>query len=72
MNWTEVPGSKLRFTSLVHIFLELAAIPLGYKSGLWPVVPAGQAAAALALGSPAAATDASAAAAAVSGKSKFQ
>lgn len=35
--WTEVPGSKIRPTSMVHMALELAAIRAGYGLGLWRV-----------------------------------
>ncbi len=37
VNWTEVPGSKIRPTSMVHMAMELAAIKLGYGLGLWAV-----------------------------------
>jgi dolichyl-phosphate beta-glucosyltransferase len=33
--WTEIPGSKIRITSVVHIAFELAMIAVGYGSGVW-------------------------------------
>ena len=30
VNWTEIPGSKIRVTSVVHMALELVLIKLGY------------------------------------------
>ena len=33
--WTEIPGSKVRFTSVLHIAFELAAVGVGYGSGVW-------------------------------------
>lgn len=33
--WTEIPGSKIRITSVVHIAFELAMIAVGYGSGAW-------------------------------------
>ncbi len=35
VTWTEIPGSKVRITSIAHIAFELATIAVGYKSGLW-------------------------------------
>lgn len=37
VNWTEIPGSKIRPTSMIHMALELAAIRAGYGLGLWQV-----------------------------------
>ncbi|KAL4439689.1 hypothetical protein ABPG75_002690 [Micractinium tetrahymenae] len=37
VNWTEIPGSKIRLTSIVHMALELAMIKTGYGGGLWTV-----------------------------------
>ncbi|EFN51845.1 hypothetical protein CHLNCDRAFT_27604 [Chlorella variabilis] len=34
VNWTEIPGSKIRLTSMVHMALELAMIKMGY-GGEW-------------------------------------
>lgn len=33
--WTEVPGSKVRLTSITHIAFELAMVGIGYNFGLW-------------------------------------
>lgn len=33
--WTEIPGSKIRITSIIHIAFELAMIAVGYGSGAW-------------------------------------
>lgn len=30
MTWTEIPGSKIRMTSMAHMALELAMIKAGY------------------------------------------
>ena len=35
VGWAEVPGSKVRVTSVIHMALELAALGLGYGSGAW-------------------------------------
>jgi dolichyl-phosphate beta-glucosyltransferase len=35
VGWAEVPGSKVRLTSILHMALELAAVGVGYGSGLW-------------------------------------
>ena len=35
VNWAEVPGSKIRITSIAHMALELAAIAVGYGTGVW-------------------------------------
>lgn len=32
VNWTEIPGSKIRVTSMVHMAMELAMIKAGYSS----------------------------------------
>lgn len=32
VNWTEIPGSKIRVTSMVHMAIELAMIKAGYSS----------------------------------------
>jgi dolichyl-phosphate beta-glucosyltransferase len=37
VNWTEIPGSKIRVTSMVHMAIELAMIRAGYSSGMWKV-----------------------------------
>jgi dolichyl-phosphate beta-glucosyltransferase len=35
VTWTEIPGSKVRMTSIIHIAFELATIAVGYKTGMW-------------------------------------
>ena len=35
VTWTEIPGSKVRVTSIVHIAFELVLVALGYRSGVW-------------------------------------
>lgn len=35
--WTEIPGSKVRLTSIAHIAFELAMIKIGYGVGMWTV-----------------------------------
>jgi dolichyl-phosphate beta-glucosyltransferase len=35
VTWTEIPGSKVRITSIAHIAFELATIAVGYKTGMW-------------------------------------
>ncbi|KAK9902701.1 hypothetical protein WJX75_003242 [Coccomyxa subellipsoidea] len=38
VNWTEIPGSKVSMTSIVHMMWEMAAILIGYSwLGLWHV-----------------------------------
>ncbi|PSC74459.1 Dolichyl-phosphate beta-glucosyltransferase [Micractinium conductrix] len=37
VNWTEIPGSKIRVASMAHMALELAMIRLGYTGGVWKV-----------------------------------
>lgn len=37
VNWTEIPGSKLRLSSVVHMLLELALIRLGYGLQIWKI-----------------------------------
>lgn len=32
VNWTEIPGSKIRVTSMAHMAIELAMIKAGYAS----------------------------------------
>lgn len=33
--WAEIPGSKVRVTSVAHMAFELAAVAVGYGSGAW-------------------------------------
>ena len=35
VEWTEIPGSKVRITSIAHIAFELATIAVGYGTGAW-------------------------------------
>ena len=35
VGWAEVPGSKVRLTSIAHMALELCALGIGYGSGAW-------------------------------------
>jgi dolichyl-phosphate beta-glucosyltransferase len=35
VGWAEVPGSKVRLSSIAHMFLELCALGVGYGSGAW-------------------------------------
>ncbi|GJP33188.1 hypothetical protein CLOM_g17747 [Closterium sp. NIES-68] len=35
--WTEIPGSKLRPTSIFHMLFELALIRTGYGLGVWKI-----------------------------------
>ena len=37
VTWTEIPGSKVRVTSVAHIAFELAMVRLGYGTGAWRV-----------------------------------
>eukprot|EP00271_Cylindrocystis_brebissonii_P016803 TRINITY_DN4135_c0_g1_i2.p1 TRINITY_DN4135_c0_g1~~TRINITY_DN4135_c0_g1_i2.p1 ORF type:complete len:364 (+),score=63.98 TRINITY_DN4135_c0_g1_i2:405-1496(+) len=37
VNWTEIPGSKIKFTSILHMLLELAFVKLGYGLNIWKV-----------------------------------
>eukprot|EP00898_Chlorokybus_atmophyticus_P008536 jgi/Chlat1/8684/Chrsp88S08063 len=37
VRWTEIPGSKLKPTSILHMLLELAFIIVGYHTGVWAV-----------------------------------
>lgn len=38
VNWTEMPGSKIRFTSIFSMGIELAVLKVAYQwLGLWAV-----------------------------------
>lgn len=37
VNWTEIPGSKLRFYSVLSMAAELLMIKLAYSTGAWHV-----------------------------------
>ena len=42
VNWAEVPGSKIRVTSIIHMALEMAAIAVGYGTGVWRAAGEGE------------------------------
>lgn len=33
--WTEIPGSKIRITSMFHMAFELVLLKIGYTTGIW-------------------------------------
>lgn len=35
VNWSEISGSKVRLTSILHMLFELVLIRVGYGLGLW-------------------------------------
>ena len=35
VNWQEIPGSKVRVSSILHMAFEMAAILVGYGTGAW-------------------------------------
>ena len=35
VNWQEIPGSKVRISSILHMAFEMAAILVGYGTGAW-------------------------------------
>lgn len=37
VNWSEIPGSKVRLTSIMHMLFELILIRLGYGLGIWKI-----------------------------------
>ncbi|XP_024526403.1 dolichyl-phosphate beta-glucosyltransferase [Selaginella moellendorffii] len=37
VNWTEIPGSKLRMTSILHMLFELLLIRIGYGFNVWKI-----------------------------------
>jgi dolichyl-phosphate beta-glucosyltransferase len=37
VSWTEIPGSKVRLLSIVHMLFELVLIRVGYGLGIWKV-----------------------------------
>ncbi|KAJ7515332.1 hypothetical protein O6H91_22G010700 [Diphasiastrum complanatum] len=37
VNWTEIPGSKVKMLSIFHMLLELILIRLGYGLGIWRI-----------------------------------
>ncbi|XXG80889.1 hypothetical protein AAC387_Pa09g1654 [Persea americana] len=38
VNWSEIAGSKVRLTSIMHMLFELVLIRLGYGLGLWKIL----------------------------------
>ncbi|KMZ75125.1 dolichyl-phosphate beta-D-mannosyltransferase, family GT2 [Zostera marina] len=37
VNWSEIPGSKIRMISIMHMLFEMLLIRLGYSLGLWKI-----------------------------------
>ncbi|TVU02955.1 hypothetical protein EJB05_51500, partial [Eragrostis curvula] len=37
VTWTEIPGSKVRMTSIMHMVFELLLIKVGYGLGIWKI-----------------------------------
>ncbi|KQK12423.1 dolichyl-phosphate beta-glucosyltransferase [Brachypodium distachyon] len=37
VSWTEIPGSKVRMTSILHMVFELLLIKVGYGLGIWKI-----------------------------------
>lgn len=37
VNWTEIPGSKIRITSIIYMLLEMIFIRLGYGLRIWKI-----------------------------------
>lgn len=37
VNWVEIPGSKVRLTSIMHMLFEMVLIRLGYGLGIWKI-----------------------------------
>ncbi|KAG1365779.1 dolichyl-phosphate beta-glucosyltransferase [Cocos nucifera] len=37
VTWSEIPGSKVRLTSIIHMLFELILIRLGYGLGIWKI-----------------------------------
>ncbi|XP_008802744.2 dolichyl-phosphate beta-glucosyltransferase-like isoform X1 [Phoenix dactylifera] len=37
VTWSEIPGSKVRMTSIMHMLFELILIRLGYGLGIWKI-----------------------------------
>ena len=37
VNWIEIPGSKVRMTSIMHMVFELLLIKVGYGLGIWKI-----------------------------------
>ncbi|CAA6661747.1 unnamed protein product [Spirodela intermedia] len=39
VSWSEIPGSKIRLTSILHMLFELVLIRVGYGLGIWKIRP---------------------------------
>lgn len=39
VSWSEIPGSKVRLTSILHMLFELVLIRVGYGLGIWKILP---------------------------------
>lgn len=39
VNWTEIPGSKVHITGILHMVFELLLIKVGYGLGIWKIYP---------------------------------
>jgi dolichyl-phosphate beta-glucosyltransferase len=37
VSWTEIPGSKVRMTSILHMVFELLLVKVGYGLGIWKI-----------------------------------
>ncbi|XP_008776809.1 dolichyl-phosphate beta-glucosyltransferase-like isoform X2 [Phoenix dactylifera] len=37
VTWSEIPGSKVRLTSIIHMLFELILIRVGYGLGIWKI-----------------------------------
>ncbi|CAN6442594.1 unnamed protein product [Victoria cruziana] len=37
VSWTEIPGSKVRMSSIIHMLFELMLIRIGYGLGFWKI-----------------------------------
>lgn len=42
VNWTEMPGSKIKFTSILHMAFEMLTVKVSYQMKLWNVSGEGQ------------------------------
>ena len=39
VNWTEIPGSKLKFYSVFSMAVEMMMIKVAYATGTWRITP---------------------------------
>jgi dolichyl-phosphate beta-glucosyltransferase len=37
VNWTEIPGSNVRMTRILHMVFELLLVKVGYGLGIWKI-----------------------------------